>query len=168
MPDHAHIPKCCNGPKGRAQELRLFKTIEPEGVNIVQGKEWEEIDMAVDSGASDTVIGEDMLTSVELKEGLASKRGVQYEVANGVRIPNLGEKHLQGFRDEGLERSLKAQMCDVNKALLSVHKLVQAGNRVVFDESGSYIEDRTTHEKMWLQEKGGMYMLKMWVRGEGF
>ena len=102
-----------------------------------------------------------MLTNVELKQGLASKRGVQYEVANGVRIPNLGEKQFQGFTDEGMRRSLKAQVCDVNKALLSVHKLVRAGNRVVFEGEGSYIEDQTTKEKMWLREQGGVYMLKM-------
>ena len=78
------------------------------------------------------------------------------------------EKHFQGYTDEGLQRSLKAQVCDVNKALLGVHKLVQAGNRVVFEDSGSYIEDWDTEEKIWLHEKGGMYVLKMWVRGEGF
>ena len=46
--------------------------------------------MAVDSGATETVVGEDMVESVEVVEGEASKKGVQYEVANGVRIPNLG------------------------------------------------------------------------------
>ena len=47
--------------------------------------------MAVDSGATETVVGEDMLQSVETKEGEASKKGVQYEVASGTLIPNLGE-----------------------------------------------------------------------------
>ena len=150
------------------KSLRIFKTIEPEGVNVVQDKEWEEIELAVDSGASETVIGEDMLTAVETKEGPASRRGVQYEVANGVRIPNLGEKKFKGFTEEGLPRNLKAQVCEVNKALLSVNRLVQTGNRVVFDDAGSYIEDKTTGDRMWLREQGGMYMLKMWVRGEGF
>ena len=150
------------------KSLRIFQTIEPEGVNRVLDKEWEEIELAVDSGASETVIGEDMLTAVETKEGPASRRGVQYEVANGVRIPNLGEKQFKGFTAEGLPRNLKAQVCEVNKALLSVNRLVQTGNRVVFDDAGSYIQDKTTGEKMWLREQGGMYMLKMWVRGEGF
>ena len=148
--------------------LRPLKTIEPEEVNAIQDSEWEEIDLAVDSGASETVIGECMLAGVETQEGPASKRGVQYEVANGIRIPNLGEKHFRGYTDEGMPRTLKAQVCEVNKALLSVSKLVQMGNRVVFDSQGSYIEDQTTKEKMWLREQGGMYMLKMWVKGKGF
>ena len=55
---------------------------------------WEELELAVDSGATENVVSEDMLQSVEMKEGLAAKRGVEYEVANGTRIPNLGEKRF--------------------------------------------------------------------------
>ena len=46
--------------------------------------------MAVDSGASETVVGPDMICSADIKEGTACKRGVVYEVANGVMIENLG------------------------------------------------------------------------------
>ena len=60
-------------------------------------------------------------------------------------------------------KSLTAQVCDVNKALLSVRRIVENGHKVVFDQSGSYIEDKSSGEKMWLREEGGMYMLKMWV-----
>ena len=55
-------------------------------------------------------------------------------------------------------------MCDVNKALLSARRIVENGHKVVFDKSGSYIADKSSGEKMWLREEGGMYMLKMWVR----
>jgi hypothetical protein len=109
-----------------------------------------------------------MLSSVEVKEGEASRRGVQYEVANGVRIPNLGEKKFKGHTEEGMVRNLTAQVCEVNKALLSVRKVVQAGNKVVFDIDGSYIEDKNTGQKMWLKEENGMYMLRMWVKNGGF
>ena len=37
------------------------------------------------------------------------------------------------------------------------------GNRVVFDDEGSYIEDNTSGEITWMQQVGGMYMLKMWA-----
>ena len=33
-----------------------------------------------------------MLEGVETKEGSASRKGVKYEIANGIQIPNLGEK----------------------------------------------------------------------------
>ena len=46
--------------------------------------EWEEINLAVDSGATDRVtppLGD--LLSIEMREGAPYKRGVEYEMANG-------------------------------------------------------------------------------------
>ena len=122
--------------------------------------------MAVDSGASETVVSEDMISSAELKEGPASRRGVQYEVANGIRIPNLGEKKFIGTSEEGIRRHITAQVCEVNKGLLSVRRMVQAENTVVFTKNGSYIEDDRTGERMHMEERNGMYMLKLWTRSE--
>ena len=67
-----------------------------------------------------------------------------------------------------MARNLTAQVCEVNKALLSVKRVVQAGNKVVFDADVSYIEDKSTGEKMLLREENGMYMLRMWVKTAGF
>ena len=105
-----------------------------------------------------------MVPSVEVKEGAASRRGVEYEVADGTKIPNKGEKTFTGETKESIARRITAQVADVNKALLSVSKITKAGNRVVFDEDGSYIEDKVTGQKMWMEHEGGMYTLKMWVR----
>ena len=52
----------------------------------------------------------------------------------------------------------------MNKALLSVKKTVTAGNQVVFDENGSYIENKVTKERLWMTEQGGMYMLRLWAK----
>ena len=57
----------------------------------------------------------------------------------------------------------KVQVTEVNKALLSVSRIVKAGNRVVFDEDGSYIEDKSTGEWIDLRERNGLYHLTMWV-----
>ena len=149
------------------QFLGHLITVEPEGVNVVCEGAWEEITMYVDSGATETVIGDNTRSPIELKEGAASRRGVQYEVANSVRIPNLGEKTFRAHTEEGAMRNITAQVCDVNKALLSVSRMVRAGHRVVFDEE-SYIEDRRTGEKLWLIQEGGMYALKVWVPSAGF
>ena len=87
-----------------------------------------------------------------------------YEVANGVRIPTLGEQKFIGTSGEGISRQLVAQVCDVNKSLLSVGKMVNAGSRVVFDKRGSYIEDPETGDIMHMEEKHGMYVLKQWTK----
>ena len=150
-------------------QANSLHSIEPEEIKSL-GKEgeWEVIDFAVDSGATETVINEDMISSVAVLEGPASKRGVKYEVANGDRIPNIGEKKFTSYSEEGKKRNITAQVCDVNKALLSVKKVVAAGNRVIFDDEGSYIEDKKTKEKMWIKEENGMYILRLWVKNEDF
>ena len=51
----------------------------------------------------------------------------------------------------------------MNNTLMRVSKIAKAGNRVVFDEDGSYIEDKHTNEKIWMQQVGGMYSIKLWV-----
>ena len=151
-----------------ASSLSAFVAIEPESLhNFVQQGEWLKLKIYVDSGATETVVGEDMLNNIKTIEGECARRGVEYEVANGVRIPNLGEKRFKGVTENGFERGLVAQVADVNKALLSVSRMVKSGHRVIFDPAGSYIQDCQSGEQMWLEEEHGMYSLTLWVK-EGF
>ena len=146
------------------KEIRFFKAIVPEGLNAVSNGGWEEVTMYLDSGATETVIPAEMLMSLDLKEGAATRQGITYEVANGVRIANLGEKAFIGVTEDGQEKEINAQVCEVNKALLSVSKAVKAGNTVVFDEDGSYIESKLTGQRTWLTDEGGTYASKMFVK----
>ena len=143
-PPMATLPMAERG----VRQINALAIIIPDEINSITEDGWEEVETTVDSGASETVIGVDMLSAVELREGPAKKRGVEYEVANGVRTPNLGEKKFIGTSDEGISRQIVAQVCDVNKPLLSVRKMVNAGSRVIFDKNGSYIEDSITGDIM--------------------
>ena len=69
--------------------------------------------------------------------------------------------------EEGIGRKITAQVCDVSRGLMSVSKIAKSGSRVVFDKEEAYIEDKRSGERMYLQEKNGMYMLSMWTR-KGF
>ena len=69
-----------------------------------------------------------------------------------------------GVSHEGISRHITAQVCDVNKGLLSVRWVVAAGNQVVFDGQGSYIEDPQTGEIMNLEERQGMYIFRLWTK----
>ena len=150
------------------RQINFIKTINPEGLNSIDQGGWEEIMMYVDSGATETVVGENMLTSIEIKEGVFCRQGVRYEIANGETIPNIGEKRFKGVASDGSIKNITAQVCDVNKSLLSVSKAVKAGNKVVFDDEGSYIQNKLTGEMTWLTEEGGMYALKLWVKKAPF
>ena len=73
-----------------------------------------------------------------------------------------------GVAEDGEARGLTAQVCDVNKALLSVRKMVATGHRVVFEPQGAYIEDPASGRRMGLRENGGVCILKLWVQRPDF
>ena len=120
--------------------------------------------MGVDSGATETVVKRGDLEFIETKEGAPYKRGVKYGMADGSELDNEGEKDFEGVTEEGILKKIKAQVCNVNQPLLSVRKVVEAGNRVVFERGGSYIHSEIDGRKIWLTDKQGMYVLKMWVK----
>ena len=130
----------------------------------VSEEEFVQVDMMVDSGATETVMTEKCLEGViDISEGAAFKRGQHYECANGSQIPNLGERKFLGITEEEGQKAVTAQICAVTKNLLSVHGMTRNGHRVVFDEDGSYIEDKSSGERSWMHQENGMYMLKLWV-----
>ena len=49
------------------------------------------------------------------------------------------------------------------RPLGSVKRICQAGNRVVFDEAGSYIENKNNGEVNWLREEDGNYIMDLWI-----
>ena len=73
--------------KEQTTKINVLKEIADEKVSAIVG-DWEEVELAVDSGATETVIGESMISSIETKPGEASRRGAKYEVADGTIIKN--------------------------------------------------------------------------------
>ena len=53
-------------------------------------EEWIEVELTADSGACDTVVPRKTTEVIPILTSLASLRGMEYEVANGQSIPNLG------------------------------------------------------------------------------
>ena len=58
--------------------MKSFVEVARASINTVEEDIWQEIEMAVDSGATETVVGTDMLTHIATTEADACKRGVQY------------------------------------------------------------------------------------------
>ena len=143
-------------PRRSRDKLNPLIAKEPHGINAIAEDEWVEIEVAIDSGAIATVMSEKTFSGViDITDGPAMKRGVTYEVVDGTEIPNLGERKFLGFTEKGGRKGVAAQICAVNKTLMSVSKIASKGNRVVFDDAGSYIEDKKTGEITWMQQVWG-------------
>ena len=115
----------------REEEVNVLVAKESSGAicTVAEG-EWVEVEVAIDSGATETVMAAETLNGiVDITEGPACRRGVTYEVANGVEIPNLGARKILGFTEYGGQRGITAQVCAVNNTLVSVGKVAAQGNR---------------------------------------
>jgi hypothetical protein len=124
---------------------------------------WKRLSVAVDSGAAETVIPYNEVGDYPVMPTEASRSGLNYASATGDPIPNLGEQRLPLCTQEGTLRSMTFQAAPVSRALGSVMRMCRTGHKCVFDDEGSYIENKSTGEINWLREEDGNYMLDVWV-----
>ena len=119
--------------------------------------------LVIDSRAPETVLPTDWFTGHELKETEESRGGQFYVCAGGREIPNFGERTLTlSTLDWSSARNMTFQVTDVTKALGSVSKIV-ANRNSRFDESGSFIENKRSRERLWMREENGVYVLDVYV-----
>ena len=124
---------------------------------------WQLLELAVDSGAAETVIPHDLVLGHPIVETEASAGGLYYASATGQPIPNLGEQWLPLATEEGTLRGMTFQAAPVSRPLGSVKKICKSGHTVVFDEEGSYIMNKATGEVNWMREEDGNYIMDLWV-----
>ena len=143
---------CCHGSCSQ-QDL----------IGGVTDQDWKHLSLVVDSGAAETVIPHDLATDHEIVDTNASKSGMCYASATGQPIPNMGEQVLPLMTSEGTLRGMTSQAAPVSRPLGSVMRICKSGHTVVFDETGSYIYNKTSGEVNWMREEHGNYILDLWV-----
>ena len=111
-------------------------------LNAVGMNEWEEIEVIVDSGACETVMPRGMCSNIRIRPSAQSLAKVEYEVASGQTIPNLGERHCEVWAEGGMNSLLMHfQIADVHRPLLSLSKSADMGFRSYLDSDGGWLED---------------------------
>lgn len=149
--------------KGKTEFTGVLE--EESDVICAAGVEWEKLEMTVDSGAAETICPATSASNVPTVPGAKMKQGVRYTCAGGKKLDNLGEKHcLMSTEESETQHRMTMQVAEVNRALLSVSRAVDGGNRVVFDQNWSYIENKRTGERTTIQRRGGLYVLETWIK----
>ena len=100
---------------------------------------------------------------METPESIA---GEAFRAAGGAEIPNLGMKALTAMTEEGHKRGMKWTVCDVRRPLISVAKVVEAGNDVFLESKNPRIVNLKTKQVTKLKKKGGVYVLDLWVHAD--
>ena len=118
--------------------------------------------ITIDSGAAESVIPVDMLKQVPTIPGDASKQNTIYTSADGGQMWNHGHSYVH-FRSTGEQDICMAdfQRTTVKKPLASVSRIVEKGNKVVFDESGGFIENLKTGKKIKIVRNNGTFAIEV-------
>ena len=142
---------------------------EPQlnSMNFEKPEIWEDYvceEAVVDSGAAECVCGPQHFAGVPtVADTNRASAGVEYVCADGGRIPNLGEKMINGLSEEGQKLAIKFQVTSVNQVLVAVAKLTQAGHDVWFGPNYGVITHGATKRQTTSPKKNGVYVLKIWV-----
>ena len=121
------------------------------------------ISITIDSGAAVSVLPRNCCNGYAIKEG--PETGTEYESADGGVITNIGEKAIVIDTKEGTARGFQFQVGDsIRKPLGSVAKITDKGNRVVFEDTYGYIENKSTKERTWFDRRDDVYVLDALVR----
>ena len=92
-----------------------------------------------------------MFPRVKLERRTSPKKFV---AANGEQIKDLGEKNIPFKTNEG---------ANVVKPLISMQKVVRAGNIVVLDEMNPHIRNTRDGTVIKLDVNSGVYTMDMWI-----
>ena len=147
------------------KELNAFFEVEPE-LNTVSSPQWRKLAMVMDSGAAESVAPVSLAPWVSLTESAGSRKGQVYVSACGERIPNLGEKSLEVVTDEGRCARATFQVADVTRALCSISRVCDQGNKVIFESGGGWIESSDGRRTAFKRENN-VYVLELHVHDPG-
>ena len=121
-----------------------------------------EVELTADTGACDTVVPKLMCPGIPITPSVQSLRGMEYEVATGEPIPNLGETRCEmGTEGASAPKFISVQVADVRNALLSPSRCRDMGFDSWFGEAFGCLIDTVTGEVIPLQRKA-------WIRAALF
>jgi hypothetical protein len=137
-------------------------TEAPFEINVVEGAHLggrnRRGKVTIDSGAEVSIWPASHVAWENVKPTKESEKGIGFVAANGARMENYGGPQVS-FKKDGKVRAMNFEVTDCKKPLASVAKIVDKGNRVVFDQDESYIYNKKTGEKIPLQRERGTFVM---------
>lgn len=141
---------------GKVEDVALNALGKPAG-------DCELVEAVVDSGAVASVTRRGLF-DVAITPSEMSKAGKHYRGPDGSRIPNLGQQAVEFLTEEGHKCGLTMQVADVERPLIAVSHLSEAGNDVSLNKRGGWVTNLKSGKKIAIQRKGNLYVLRMWVK----
>ena len=115
----------------------------------------------IDSGAAVSALPVNRYPCYRVMD--SSSKGRKYRAANGDTIEDRGSKTPIVQTPDGAVKGMTFSVCDVHKPLVSVAKILDAGNRVIFDPQGCYIENISSKERTTFYRKNNVFEMPVKV-----
>ena len=93
-----------------------------------------------------------------------AKRGEEWTCAGGASIPKLGKMQVEFWTKEGTKKKMMIKAGRVNKTLIGVNRLNEAGFDVILSKNNPIMTSFKTGEIIPLRKSNGMYILDMWIQ----
>jgi len=151
--------------------LSILQQVKRPGLSAIKDpNEWTEIEITVDSGACVTVMPRSLCEGISILQNRLSREGVEYEVANGAHIPNLGERRCEMMTiGSSVCKNIVLQVADIHKPLLSISGCADMGFDCYLGDKGGHLLDKHTGEKIPLERRENLYIMRAWIRqDQGF
>ena len=84
-----------------------------------------------------------------------SSKCVNYQGAHGSEIVNHGERMVSGYTGDFVPLTVGAQIADAQRKLASGFKIMSVGNRIIFDDEGSYIQNKASDREIHIVNHNG-------------
>jgi len=123
--------------------------------------EWQKITVTVDSGSAEHALPTGSFNKIPVTKG--DKFGKNYVAANGGKIANEGEKIVPCVTQHGIPISVKFQLAQVVKPLLSAKKLAKTGHQVILEEYRPRIVSPQGFVTP-IRTQGGVYVVDFWIK----
>ena len=124
---------------------------------------WRKIRVVMDSRTAECVAPRDMAPQYRISDSVASRSGVFYTSADGGRLDNLGQQELPIAFDNGTRAVATFQIANVSRPLMSVARICELGNRVLFGASGGVIVNLASGQVTPFEKEDGVYAFSMWI-----
>ena len=100
----------------------MLQELRRSGISAIKKPDdWVLIDVTIDSGTCVTVMPSGLCPGIVIIDNDLSKNGVEYEVASGECIANLGERQCQVMTVGSMTaKRIVLQVADVHKPLPSI------------------------------------------------
>ena len=133
------------------------------GCESTEQSKWERLTGVVDSGAAENVLPAGVCNHVKLSATRRCDAGIGFRGAGGERIRNHGQRKFKVRMRDGHVAGTTWQVADVKRPLMSVAKMVAAGNRVHLDSKDPRIV-RLKGDVIPLRKAGNVFVVDLWVR----